>query len=569
MFQGRAVGGRVLVDVREAGALRELAGCLRIVEDPATFSHCSCLGGPTIELYAGLEHLATIGLQHGRAIRWKRWHHDAQLEEGGSLTRWLHAQGIAPAQLEAIYERGNNFLFEGSRNLSGPQKEARRLCAEAEQRGRAGAYEEALEHCTRALALDPDLAEAYAVRGQVHFNLGRWPEAGADCSAAIDRGLRHAEAYFIRAVTTEGAGRTEEALADCAMALHLDPGHAGVYNSRGLILQRLDRLDEALGDFSEAIRRSPDWPLPYLHRAQIHHGGARLDAALADYDRAVELLQATAPAPGAQDAGGPMRALVYCRRGDARHDQFRDEEAEDDFAEAYGQHPETAAAYLGDMWMRRAQFVKALEAYAQLIRLQPEDPRGYLGRAMAQEALGDLEPAAEDYSAAIDRQPEGGMGYFHRARVRLQQDRPDDALADLSEHLRQRPDDPSARVFRSSLHKRRGDFAAAIEDLDAAHRLAPDDPQVQNNLAWLLATCPVAELREGARAVALARRACETTEWQHPFCLGTLAAALAETGAFAEAAHWQWEALDLYPEEEKAAGESRLALYRAGRPYRE
>jgi tetratricopeptide (TPR) repeat protein len=221
------------------------------------------------------------------------------------------------------------------------------------------------------------------------------------------------------------------------------------------------------------------------------------------------------------------------------------------------------------MWMRRAQFVKALEAYAQLIRLQPEDPRGYLGRAMAQEALGDLEPAAEDYSAAIDRQPEGGMGYFHRARVRLQQDRPDDALADLSEHLRQRPDDPSARVFRSSLHKRRGDFAAAIEDLDAAHRLAPDDPQVQNNLAWLLATCPVAELREGARAVALARRACEATGWQHPFCLGTLAAALAETGAFAEAAHWQWEALDLYPEEEKAAGESRLALYRAGRPYRE
>src|SRR5262249_55871555 len=70
MFGGGAMGGRVLVDVREAGAIHELAGCLRIVEDPATFGHCSCLGGPTIELYAGLEHLATIGLQHGRAIRW-------------------------------------------------------------------------------------------------------------------------------------------------------------------------------------------------------------------------------------------------------------------------------------------------------------------------------------------------------------------------------------------------------------------------------------------------------------------------------------------------------------------
>jgi hypothetical protein len=51
--------------------------------------------------------------------------------------------------------------------------------------------------------------------------------------------------------------------------------------------------------------------------------------------------------------------------------------------------------------------------------------------------------------------------------------------------------------------------------------------------------------------------------------MGTLAAALAETGDFAEAARWQDEALGLYPEEERAAGQARLELYRAGRPYRD
>jgi tetratricopeptide (TPR) repeat protein len=180
-----------------------------------------------------------------------------------------------------------------------------------------------------------------------------------------------------------------------------------------------------------------------------------------------------------------------------------------------------------------------------------------------------LEQAAEDFSTAIRLQPEATVGYALRAQIRHRQDRPDDALADLSAHLQLHPDDPMAYLFRSAMHRHRKAWAAALEDLNSAHRAAPDNPQVCNNLAWMLATCSDARLRDGARAVALARQACEASGGKHPFCLGTLAAALAETGAFAEAAHWQTEALELYPEDEKAAGRSRLALYESGQPYRE
>lgn len=568
MFRGRAMGGPVLIDSCDPGAIRELAGCLQIVEDPATFGHCHCLGGPTIELYAGPEHVATIGLQHGRAIRWERWYHDAQLRAGDRLTRWLHTRGVDPARLEAIYQRGNNFLFAEPGALSGRQQEAQRLAVQAQELAREGNLGEALRLCTRAVELDTDRAEAYALRGQVHYHAGRLPEAVADCSAAIDRGFRHAEVYFIRAVALDHAGRVEEALADCSMALHLNPEHAGAYNSRGLIHGRRGRLDEALGDFSEAIRLAPEWFLPYLHRAQLAHGRGQLDPALADYDRAIELVEEAPPERPATD-GDPMAALVYCRRGDARYDLFREEEAEADFAEAGRHHPAAAAGYLGDMWLRRGNVGRALESFDRLVQLRPEDAQGYLGRGLAQEARGELEQAAADYSTAIRLQPEGGASYVLRARVRHQQGRADDALADLSEHLRLNPDDAPAYLFRSGLHKERKAFAEALEDLNAAHRVAPDDPQVCNNLAWLLATCADAQLRDGTRAVALARQACQATEWQHPFCLGTLGAALAETGAFDEAIRWQTEALDLYPESEKAAGRERLDLYRAGRPYRE
>jgi tetratricopeptide (TPR) repeat protein len=568
MFRGRAVGGRVLLDARDASAIRDLAGCLQIVEDPRTFGHCHCLGGPTMELYAGPEHVATIGLQHGRAIRWKQWYHDAQLQDGDRLTRWLQDQGVDAAQLEAIYQRGDNFLIADADASSPRQNEARRLCAQAQGRAQGGDLAEALRLCTRALELDPDQVAAYALRGQVHYHLGRLPEAAADCSAAIDRGFRRADVYCIRAAALDSGGRTEEAVADCSMALHLDPEHAGAYNSRGLIRGRLGRLDEALADCAEAIRLAPDWFVPFFHRAQLHHGRGQLDAALADYDRAVELGTASS-AERAGAEGDPTLALLYCRRGDARHDQFREEEAEADFAEARRHHPAAAGGYLGDMWMRRNNNDRAREAFAQLIDLCPQDARGYLGRGVAHEALGDLEQAVADYSAAIRLQPEGGVGYALRARVRQRQGRPDDALADLSEHLRLHPDDAMAYLFRSALHKERKALAAALEDLKAAHRVAPDDPQVCNNLAWMLATCSDARLRDGARAVALARQACQATDWKHPFCLGTLGAALAEAGAFEEAAHWQTRALSLYPDEEKAAGRARLGLYQAGQPYRE
>lgn len=568
MLRGRAMGGPVLIDSRDPGAIRELASCLQIVEDPHTFGHCHCLGGPTMELYAGPEHVATIGLQHGRAIRWKHWYHDAQLQAGDRLTLWLHNQGIDPTRLEGIYQRGDNFVFAEPSASSERQQEARQLCAQAQERAQEGKLAEALQLSTQALKHDPDQAEAYALRGQVHYHAGRLPEAAADCSAAIDRGLRHAEVYFIRAVALDGAGQVEEAMADCSMALHLNPEHAGAYNSRGLIRGRLGRLDEALGDFSEAICLAPKWFLPCLHRAQLAHSRGQLDSALADYDRAVELVKEASPERATAE-GDPTVALVYCRRGDARLDQFREEEAESDFAEAGRHHPAAAASYLGDMWLRRSNYGRALEAFAQLVQLRPQDAQGYLGRGLAQEARGDLEQAAADYSTAIRLQSDGGGCYLLRARVRHRQGRTDAALTDLAEHLRFHPNDPMAYLFRSSLHKERKALATALEDLNAAHRAAPDNPQVCNNLAWMLATCADAQLRDGSRAVALARQACKATDWKHPFCLGTLGAALAEIGAFDEAFHWQTQALNLYPEEEKTSGRARLELYQANQPYRE
>jgi tetratricopeptide (TPR) repeat protein len=321
MLRGRAMGGPVLVESRDAGAIRELTACLRIVEDPGTFGHYGCLGGPTIELYAGPEHLATIGLQHGHAIRWERWHHDARLQSGDRLTRWLHDRGVDPARLEEIYNRGNSFLYGTPDDPSGPRDDVRKLCRQAQEEADVGRLDEAATLWTRAIGLDPDQAEPYALRGEIRRLQGRIVEAGQDCSAAIDRGLRHAGIYHIRAIARDQAGKLEEAAADCSMALHLDPGFAAGYNSRGLILVWLDRRDEPLADFDEAIRLAPGWALPYLHRAGLRRSLGQLEPALDDYDRAVELAKGASP-EASYAKENPMLVLAYCHRGDTRFDRF-------------------------------------------------------------------------------------------------------------------------------------------------------------------------------------------------------------------------------------------------------
>ncbi len=108
-------------------------------------------------------------------------------------------------------------------------------------------------------------------------------------------------------------------------------------------------------------------------------------------------------------------------------------------------------------------------------------------------------------------------------------------------------DDPLVHYHYANDLARDGQFAEAVQHYEHAIALDPDnlDSEVYVFSAWLLATCPDVTLRNGQRAVELATKACEDTDWE-PWPLTALAAAYAEIGEFGKAIETQKRANDLY-----------------------
>ena len=196
-------------------------------------------------------------------------------------------------------------------------------------------------------------------------------------------------------------------------------------------------------------------------------------------------------------------------------------------------------AYLqGDKYFSQGEYEKAIEAYSRAIQHSPENYGAYVNRGSAYDMLGDFGKAIADYTTAIN-----GV-----------EDRNDKRLGEIYYN-------------RGFAHERHGDFGEAVADYKETLRLDASVQDVHNNLAWILATCPHAKLRNGSEAVKHATLACEETAWKDVGVLDTLAAAYAEAGKFAEAVKWAEKALSKAPADMKEEFEARLQLYKEGKPY--
>jgi tetratricopeptide (TPR) repeat protein len=179
---------------------------------------------------------------------------------------------------------------------------------------------------------------------------------------------------------------------------------------------------------------------------------------------------------------------------------------------------------------------------------------------------GDLDKAVADFTSAIELAPQTPVLYLERGLTLVAKKENERAMADCDQALRLDPKYQLAYVLRAQLWTEQRKYISVRNDLVTAWRLDNKNVVVCGNLAWLLSTCPLDEIRNGRRAVELATFACEFGKFQNPAAIDTLAAAYAEVGDFDSAIKWEEKAIELGAGDQEF--KDRLALYKQKKPYR-
>jgi tetratricopeptide (TPR) repeat protein len=181
--------------------------------------------------------------------------------------------------------------------------------------------------------------------------------------------------------------------------------------------------------------------------------------------------------------------------------------------------------------------------------------------------------ALKYYQKALELKPDSAKTHYNLASLFVARGQLDEAIKHYQRALELMPDFTRARYQLGLALQSRGKFAAAIAQFQRVLELDPRHVTAQNNLAWLLATCPDNSLRNGNKAVELAQQAVQLSGGNSPEILDTLAAAYAEAGRYPEAVETARRALDLSAAQNNKplaqVIQTQLKLFETHSPYRE
>ena len=232
-----------------------------------------------------------------------------------------------------------------------------------------------------------------------------------------------------------------------------------------------------------------------------------------------------------------------------------------------------ARSNLGGALLQQGHPGEAVVQFQKALEITPNDPvtRYNLGSALLKS--GRVDEAITQFQGVLDIRSDFPEACSKLGSALLQHGRVDEALAQFRRAVQLNPALANVQSDLGTLLLQKGWVDEAVAHYQAALALQPANALFLNNLAWVLATCPNPEVRNGPKAVELAQKAERLGGAGNPAMLGTLAAAYAEAGQFPEALRTAQQALELATAQTNSAQadmlRANIALFRAGSPFHE
>jgi tetratricopeptide (TPR) repeat protein len=283
------------------------------------------------------------------------------------------------------------------------------------------------------------------------------------------------------------------------------------------------KLVEAIERYKTALSWKSDYPEAHFFLGNAFDRQGKLDEAISEYKKALGFK--------------PIQEETHILLGVALAKQKRYDEAVSHYRVALELNPESAVAHnnLARVLHTQGRFDEAIEHYSAALRLDPGLAEAHNNVGILLLAQGKLIHGVTELREAVRLSPDNRESAYNLATGLNQQGEWSEAAELLMKLVSRAPDDPNAHyqlgVSLSHLQKTR----EAMSHFASALLIRQDFPDALDGLAWILATAPAAEYRNGIQAVGMAERACELTAQKDAAKLKTLAAAYAEVGNFAKA----------------------------------
>lgn len=381
-----------------------------------------------------------------------------------------------------------------------------------------GDVDSAIKNVTKAIEQLEDnpakLAEAYVLRARMQQDSDAKLK---DFDSAIEADPTSDDAWQAVISFKIAQGKLQEAVEDAEKLLEKDSNNQFAVDALFRSLVGLRKFDEALKLKTQQIDKTPDNATYYSERAGAYRVMS-FDSELSEEDK--------------EDA-----------RGKAVEDYSKSLELESQNA--------LALANRANIYLELEELDKAQRDINDSLAIQTT-AMGLLLKVEVAARQGRIKDAIVDMEKLVGAAPSNVEWIWQLALYYQMDNRPRKAITLLDAIVKNKPDNFRALRSRGDAKLSIGEHEAAIADFEAALKIMTGDrfedensdvSGLLNNLAWVLATSPNDAVRDGDRAIELATKSCEETDYKAAHILSTLAAAYAEKGDFESARKWAVKAV--------------------------